>query len=76
MKLRSGIKEKTFQLDIKREWKSERKKSNWIKSSAKNADDKANSGSETKKNLLESYDNKWDKVERNLKRQKTLGDQK
>lgn len=52
------------------------KKSNWIKSSAKNADDKANSGSETKKNLLESYDNKWDKVERNLKRQKTLGDQK
>lgn len=26
MKLRSGIKEKTFQLDIKREWKSEKKK--------------------------------------------------
>lgn len=37
---------------------------------------KQNLEARQKKNLLESYDNKWDKVERNLKRQKTLGDKK
>lgn len=37
---------------------------------------KQNLEARQKKKLLESYDNKWDKVERNLKRQKTLGDQK